>query len=109
MKQFYSLPALLALSLAPAYAQDAAPDFASADVDGDGYLNVEEAQAAFPGLAISDIDGDGMLSQTEVEAVLPGLTFSPDGSPAEEGAMVGEAEYQTLVQAIQTLDGSGGV
>src|SRR5690554_6937923 len=107
MKQFFSLPALLALTLAPAaYAQEA-PDFAAADMDGDGYLSVEEAQTAFPGLAITDIDGDGMLSQSEVEAVLPGLTFSPDGSPAQEGAMVGEAEYQLLVQAVEALENGG--
>jgi len=108
MKQFLSLPALLALTLVPAYAQEA-PDFGSADTDRDGMLSVQEAQVAFPDLIIVDSNGDGMLNQDEVEAAVPGLTFSPDGAPAEEGATVGEAEYQRIVQAVEAQAAGRGV
>lgn len=72
MKTRILTTAALALLAVPAFAQDTEADMAL-DVDGDGYVSMEEVQTAFPDVsqddfAVADTDGDGLLSAEELEA-----------------------------------------
>jgi hypothetical protein len=75
MKNIVLALALVAASSISAFAQ--APEFATVDADGDGFVSLEEAQAA--GLEFSseqwteaDANGDGMLDGEEFAAATQG-------------------------------------
>ena len=67
---------LSAFAITAALAQSA-PDFATADADGDGQLTLEEVKAALPDveeatIVAADADSDGALSQEEYAALIGG-------------------------------------
>lgn len=64
MKKLTTLAALL---LASGLAMAESGDFSSADANGDGSLDAEEAQTAGVDMA-ADTDGDGKISQEEYDA-----------------------------------------
>ncbi len=72
MKKILITLAAIGLSTA-AFAQAAAPDYATADADKSGDVSLAEAQVIWPALTqeqftAADTDGNGSLSQAEFEA-----------------------------------------
>lgn len=74
----------------------AQPGFSDADADGDGALSIAEARAALPDVPIEDANGDGIVNLEEAARAVPDLQLTGDPE-----APVGQAEYQTIVSAVQ--------
>lgn len=77
---------VLGLSTA-AFAQAAAPDFASVDADANGGVSLTELQTAAPGVtaeqfATLDADGSGELSAEEFAAISAAAPAAPEAVPA---------------------------
>lgn len=94
-------PALLAFLAWPALAEVPA-DFSEVDTDADGVLSISEAEQALPEVAIPDMNGDGMVNPLEAEAAIEGLTIVTTEDKAT--GHVTEAEYQLIVSAVQARD-----
>lgn len=80
------------------------PDFAEADLNGDGLLDLAEAKAALPAdMPLLDENEDGVFSYLELQNALPQLHLDPAMGKVVSGDLsgIGEAEYQELLEALR--------
>lgn len=94
-------PALLALLAWPALAE-VPTDFSEVDADADGVLSITEAEEALPEVAIPDMNGDGMVNPAEAEAAIEGLTLVT--TEDKSTGYVTASEYQLIVSAVQSRE-----
>src|SRR5690606_27505052 len=94
-------PALLAFLAWPALAE-VPTDFSEVDADADGVLSITEAEEALPEVAIPDMNGDGMVNPAEAEAAIEGLMLVT--TEDKSTGYVTESEYQLIVSAVQSRE-----
>jgi hypothetical protein len=68
-------------------------DFATADTNKDGKLNVSEFKVVMPSAMIKDSDNDGYVSQAEAEAAISGLAFT-SGNDSDD---IDATDYREIV------------